>query len=172
MGKIINYNNFDVLVSSRDVRGVSQEFESVLRPPVALCVARNPDGELLLVRQFRNAVNEIVLEFPAGRAEANEDISMTAIRELREETGFEVSEYQQIGKIQSAPHFSNEEITIFMCDGGINAEPSPTDKEEFTEVSFYGMDDIAHMVRSGEIMDAKTISAFYLYGASLIKEVQ
>ena len=85
-------DSLSVRIVSRSIRSVLQNFEVVVRPQIALCIPVTDDGNLLLIRQYRVAVNNVILEFPAGRIEVGEDSERAATRELLEEIGFLVTE--------------------------------------------------------------------------------
>jgi ADP-ribose pyrophosphatase len=67
MKRVFEGDNFSVGVLAREVRSVWQDFEVVLRPDIALCVPITPEGRIVLIRQYRVSVDEVIIEFPAGR---------------------------------------------------------------------------------------------------------
>lgn len=164
-------DNFEVDVFKRDVRGSSQEFEVVRRPKIVICVPVATDGRLVLIRQNRVAVNAPVIEFPAGRLETGESAYGGMVRELVEEAGFEVDEIFEIGTVQSAPHFCDEQAQVFLARGRIAADRAPTPREEIECPFTLLPSEIAMMIARGEINDCKTIAAFSVaYGRGMLGE--
>lgn len=97
--------------------GRAQEIE-VLVHPGAVCIAPLLDtGELLLVRQYRHAIGDWLLELPAGRLEQDgaEDRLEAARRELEEETGHRAAQWEQLGELHPAPGFCSERITLYLA---------------------------------------------------------
>jgi ADP-ribose pyrophosphatase len=159
-------NNFDVEVLERKIRGNYEEFEIVRRPRVVLAVPVAESGELVLIRQQRAAVDESILEFPAGRVEPGESATRCATRELEEECGFITTHIQKIGRFYSAPHFSDETFEIFLAQGTLGGPPNPTPKESIEEVVKVSFEMLRKMVRAGDIMDSKTLAVFAMLSAS------
>ncbi len=152
-------DNFSVGVLLREIRTVTQAFEIVLRPEIALCVPITPDGQLVLLRQYRAAVDEVVLEFPAGRLCQGEDAESAIRRELLEETGFRVDKLHKVGAFLTAPHFSDERVTVFVAQGEISSLPTPTSKEDLREVMAVFPSTISQLIIEGQMLDAKSITA-------------
>lgn len=122
------------------------------------------DGQVVLVRQYRKAVNKELLEIPAGKNEVNEEPRETAIRELKEETGYTAEKLEYLMEFYTSPGYCNEKIYLFLASGLIEGEQLPDDGE-FCEVVKYGIDELIKMVDRGEIIDSKTI-----IGINLAKE--
>lgn len=116
------------------------------------------DNSIVLVKQYRKAVERFLLEIPAGKLELNEEPRETAIRELKEETGFEAKNIEYLLEFYTSPGFSNEKIYLFLATDLTEGEPTP-DVGEFIETEKYKIDDLIKMVERGEIVDSKTIIA-------------
>lgn len=114
------------------------------------------DNSLVLVKQFRKAVEDFLWEIPAGKLEVNEEPRETAIRELREETGYEANKLTYITEFYTSPGYCNEKIHLFLAEDLIEVESSP-DPGEFLEKAIISLDDLSKMLDRGEIMDSKTI---------------
>ncbi len=114
------------------------------------------DNSIVLVKQYRKAVERFLLEIPAGKLELNEEPRETAIRELKEETGFEAKKIEYLLEFYTSPGFSNEKIYLFLATDLIAGEPTP-DSGEFIEIEKYNIDDLIKMIERGEIVDSKTI---------------
>lgn len=155
-------DSFGVRIGWREVRSVRQSFEMVVRPRVALCIPVAPDGGVLLVRQHRAPIDAVTLEFPAGRQEEGECAEGTARRELLEEAGFSANVLVELGLLLTAPHFSNELVTVYLAKGQVVSPPSPTSGEDLRDVVTMKPSSIRQLIASGMLLDAKTIAAFAL----------
>ncbi len=136
----------------------------IVRHPGAVAVVALVDGErVLLVRQLREALDERILEVPAGkRDEPGEHPEETARRELREETGYRLVNVRRLGRIHSSPGFSDEEVLLYVGDAERVGEPDPDDAEGDIEVVVMPLDDAVRAVREGRITDAKSAVALLL----------
>lgn len=130
----------------------------------AALAALTDDGKLLMVRQFRKAIERDVLEVPAGKIEKGEDPFETARRELREETGYTAANIRQIGKIYPSVGYTQEKIFIYLCTGLTPGEPD-FDENEALDIIEYDFEEVYKMALAGEIEDAKTLTAILLVKA-------
>lgn len=118
------------------------------------------DGDcLLMVKQFRKAIEKDLLEIPAGKIE-NEDPLNCAIRELKEETGYTAAKWNFICEFYSTPGFSNEKIYLYCATDLAKGEAVP-DEDEFIKIERLKMKDAIRMLKNGEFHDAKTIIGLY-----------
>lgn len=121
------------------------------------------DGRILLVRQYRNAIDRHTLELPAGgRNSLDEDYEIAAVRELKEETGCTCEKLSHLITVKTAVAFSNENIEIYVATGLKKGEQE-LDPEEYIDVYAFTLDEINEMVFSGKIQDAKTVSGLMAY---------
>ncbi len=144
--------------------GKSQPFEIVrFGQGVAILPVTN-DGRVVLIRQLRPAVGEPILEIPAGKMEAGEEILESARRELFEETGIEGADLHLMHSIYTTPGFCDEVIHLVMACGGIAGRPHPEEDEWIDPPLFLNREEIRSRVAAGEIRDAKTLVALGLAG--------
>lgn len=135
--------------------------EYLLHPGAVVIIAELDNGELLFERQYRYPLHRAFLELPAGKIDPGEDILNTAIRELREETGYSAADWRYLGVMHPCIGYSNERIEIFLARG-LRRESSPQlDSGEFLDVLTLSLADAVEAVRQGEISDAKTITALF-----------
>ena len=127
---------------------------------VTLAAVTN-DNKMVMVKQFRKAAEKAVLEAPAGKREKNEEAMETAIRELKEETGYTASDVTLLTKFYSSVGYSEEIIYIYLCKGLVPGE-TQFDDNEAIEIIEYDLDELYEMVMRGEIEDAKTIIAILM----------
>lgn len=134
------------------------EREVVRHPGACAVVAFTAGGEVVLVRQIREAVRESLLEVPAGILDvAGEDPAGCAARELLEETGYRAANVRPLGFIYTSPGFSDERIDLFVAD----AEPAAA-AEDGIEVVLMPFEAALAAIRDGRIRDAKTAVALLL----------
>ncbi len=124
-------------------------------------VAIDNEERVLLVRQFREAVGKTLLEIPAGGIETGEDPTQAMQRELREETGYQADQVQQLGGFYSSPGYSSEYLYLYLATG---LKPAPLHAEDTAGIElvrFYLLD-IPQLIAAGEIGDAKSIAGLML----------
>ncbi|HAR6047340.1 TPA: NUDIX hydrolase [Staphylococcus pseudintermedius] len=125
---------------------------------VAIC-ALTPDQQVILVKQYRKALEQELLEIPAGKLEPGEDRESAAMRELEEETGYKAKKLTLIGEVYGTPGFSNEKISVYFADNLVEGKVH-LDEDEFVEKVLYSLDDVKKAVEARTIEDAKTFIAF------------
>ena len=126
------------------------------------------DNKMVMVKQFRKAVETVVLEVPAGKREKDEDPLKTAIRELKEETGYTASETKFMAKFYASPGYSEEIIYAYLCTGLTPGE-TDFDDNEAIDVLEYDIDKLEEMIQNGEIADSKTIVTIIMAKKHLAK---
>ena len=141
----------------------NESFREIVRHnggAAVLCI--NENEEILLVKQFRYAYDEVMYEIPAGKLEKNEDPLLAAKRELEEETGNKAESIDFLGAIYPTCRYSSEIIYLYLAK---NCKKTQThfDDDEVIESKFYKLDDVKNMILNGEIKDAKTICALSYY---------
>lgn len=119
-------------------------------------IALDKDGRIIMVRQYRKPVEEVLLEIPAGTMEENEDPLLCAQRELREETGYTAGKWQKILSFYSAPGFTNEQLHLFLATELTAGEVSP-DEDEFVETVSIPLAQAYQHIFEGQIKDGKSI---------------
>ena len=143
--------------------GVEGEWECVRHPGGSLAVPVTPEGKLVLVKQYRFAVEGRLLEFPAGTVEPDEDPATTIKREIEEETGYRAHRWRSLGNFPLAPGYSDEYIYAFLAEDLQKlAQPPHQDEDEDLEVVLFTPEELEEAILTGVPIDAKSISAFFL----------
>ena len=114
---------------------------------------------VLLVRQYRAAVDRVLLEIPAGKRDVDgEDPEVTAARELAEEVGMRPGRLEKLAEFFNSPGFCDEHSFVYLATGLQDAEiSSQVVEEKHMTIEEVSLDDISSLVASGELVDAKSI---------------
>ena len=138
-------------------------WEFVKHRGAAAVVPVLPDGKILMVRQYRNALERYTLEIPAGALdEADEPGIRCASRELEEETGYRCENLEWLISLHTTVAFCNERIEVYVARDLIPSKQH-LDEDEFIELQAYTVDELKEKIFSGEIEDAKTVSSLLAY---------
>ncbi len=139
------------------------DWECIRHPGGALAVPVTAEGKLVLVRQYRFAIQGRILEFPAGTLELNEDPLKTIQREIEEETGYTSQKWDKIGEFFLAPGYSDEIIYAFLARDLEKLEnPPQQDEDEDIETVLMTPEEFEKAILQGEAVDAKSITSFML----------
>ena len=133
--------------------------EYVTHPGAVVMIPVLEDGRMILERQYRYPVGRVMLEFPAGKIELDEDTLETAKRELREETGYLAAEWRHLGTMHPTIGYADERIEIYLARGLTALDSNALDEGEFLEVVTLTLDEMLDEVRAGRLTDGKTLSA-------------
>lgn len=162
-GKILHLVNDEVRLPNGETSG-----REVIRHIGAVCIIPiTDDNEVIVERQFRYPVDEVLTEIPAGKLDfKDEDRLEAAKRELREETGYTAEEWTDLGSFYPAAAYSDEKITLYMARG-LHLGERELDEDEFINVVKVPLKDLAEEVMSGKIPDNKTQMAILKAAAIL-----
>ncbi|TFZ04641.1 NUDIX domain-containing protein [Ramlibacter rhizophilus] len=139
--------------------------EYVRHPGAVMMVPLLEDGRVVLERQWRHPVGQVMTEFPAGKLSPGEEPLACARRELLEETGYTAREWARAGRLHPCIGYSDEFIEIWFARGLKPGRPQ-LDDEEFVEVISATPDELLAWCRDGRVTDAKTLT-----GALWLREV-
>ena len=135
----------------------------------AAVVPVTDEGKILMVRQYRNALERYTLEVPAGALDAADEPGIVcAGRELEEETGFRSENLEWLINLRTTVAFCNEKIEVFVAKNLIPSKQH-LDEDEFIDLGAYTMEELKEKIYSGEIEDAKTVSALLAYDVKYCK---
>jgi ADP-ribose pyrophosphatase len=135
--------------------------EVVLHQAAAGIIAITNNHEVLLVSQYRSAIQKEILEIPAGLVEKNEDPIVAAARELREETGMEARSMKPISTIYSSPGFTTEEIHLFLATD-LFYHPLEAEDTPFITVTKLPISRIDEFIQEMKTIDGKTLAGLLI----------
>lgn len=143
--------------------GTIAQWDFIGHKGAAAVVPVTKEGKILMVKQYRNAIDRFTLEIPAGGLNSvDEPMIDCAKRELEEETGYYSNDLSFLISIRTAVAFCNERIDIFVAKN-LTKTSQNLDEDEFIDVEAYEIEELCTMIFAGEIQDAKTISALLAY---------
>lgn len=149
--------------------GNTEDWDYIHHDGAAAVVPVLPDGRILMVKQYRSALDRETLEIPAGKLDApTEDPKLCAGRELEEETGYASENLQWLITVRTMVAFSNEKVEIYVARDLIPTKQN-LDENEYIHVGAYSLEELKKRIFSGEIQDSKTIAALLAYGETAEK---
>jgi ADP-ribose pyrophosphatase len=158
-GRIINLRLDSVSLEN----GNTAMREVVEHPGAVGIVALKENGDIVMVKQYRKAVEQVLLELPAGKLEQGENPLDCAARELTEETGYTAGDLRYLVSFYTSPGFSNEIMHMFLATNLKEGKNDPDD-DEMVETVEISRDRAMDMILKGEIKDGKTIAGILLLG--------
>ena len=136
--------------------------EIVRHPGAVVVVPILDDGRIVMIRNYRIAVDDRLWELPAGKLEPGEDPAEAARRELDEETGSRAGEIIPLGDFFTSPGFADELIHLYLARQ-ITRHEQRLEPGEDISVEIIMLDEALHMIRTGDIRDGKTIAGLLMY---------
>jgi ADP-ribose pyrophosphatase len=156
-GKIIKLETHEVTLTDGNTA-----FREIIRHPGGVCImARDPEGRILMVKQFRKPMEEAYLELPAGKLEKNLTPEENALKELEEETGYRCRNLRFLGAFATSPGYSDEVIHLYSAQGLYEGRKGGDD-DEFIDIIRYTDEEFIQGIRDGSIKDLKTVAAYTL----------
>lgn len=138
--------------------GSTSKRELVKHPGAVAIVPLDADQNVYMVKQYRIAADQVLLEIPAGTLEPNEAPDVCAERELQEEVSFKPGKLESLGGIFVAPGYTTEFIHLYLATD-LEASSLEMDADEFIEPVKMPLADAIKLIETGEIQDGKTIAA-------------
>ncbi len=130
--------------------------EYVVHPGAVMVIPMLDDGSLVMERQFRYPVGQVMIEFPAGKLDPGEDVLTCAKRELLEETGYSARQWARAGLLHPVISYSTEFIEVWFARG-LQLHTRKLDEGEFLEVFTATTADLLNWCREGKVTDSKTL---------------
>lgn len=158
-GAIIDYYQDTIRVANGNV----VKWDLISHKGAAAVVAVKDDGRLLMVRQYRNALDRETLEIPAGGLNsADEPTEIAAARELEEETGYVAGKLELLLTLRTTVAFCNEKIDVYLATD-LKPGKQHLDEDEFLNVESHDLDELVQMIFDCKIQDGKTVSSILAY---------
>ena len=146
-----------------EVNGHIAHWDYIHHDGAAVVVPVAAEGKILMVRQYRNALDRYTLELPAGKLdEPDEPKIQCAYRELEEETGFRTEHMEYLISVNTTVAFCNEAIDIFVARDLIPSKQH-LDEDEEINVEAWEVKDLEELIYSGKMTDGKTIAGILAY---------
>ncbi len=142
--------------------GSQAKWDFIKHNGAAAAVPVTEDGKILMVRQYRNALERYTLEIPAGGLNPGENTDVAAARELEEETGYASDELELLIYLRTTVAFCNEKIDIYVAKYLVKTHQH-LDEDEFLNVEAYSLKELEDKIFRQEIEDSKTIAALMAY---------
>ena len=128
-------------------------------PEWATAFALTEDNKVVMVRQYRHPVGEVIIELPGGCVdEADKDLETAIARELLEETGYSFSSYESLGKISPNPSTNTNWMHMFLAKGGKKISEQKLDHNEEIIVELYSVEEVKNLVKKNEIVQAMHVT--------------
>jgi ADP-ribose pyrophosphatase len=140
--------------------------EIVEHPGAVAMLPITREGKIILEKQYRHPVGRWIYEVPAGTLEEGESPEECAIRELMEETGYDVLKLEKLGSCYLSPGYSTERIHFFLARVGQRGKAN-REASEFIELREFELEEVLDMVARGEIEDGKTLALLLLSGLKM-----
>ena len=157
---------FDVVKEDVEENGHQYNREIIKHNGSAVIVAVFADETVALVRQYRHAAREYLLELPAGTLDENEEPETGARRELEEEIGVTAAKIEKLTEFFVSPGFLTEKMHVFLATD-LTETAQKFDDDEFIEVERLTFSELYERIKNGELQDAKTMVGLILAGTKL-----
>ncbi|WP_174734083.1 NUDIX domain-containing protein [Mesobacillus harenae] len=155
-GKVISLQVDDVELPN----GRISKREIVKHPGAVAVIPVTDDHKIVMVEQYRKALERTIIEIPAGKLEIGEKPEICALRELEEETGYESNELEWLLSFFTSPGFADEIIHLYIATGLSKKEnPASADEDEFVNVMEVTLTEAIQLIKDQKIFDAKTAYA-------------
>lgn len=156
-GKVI-----ELLVDTIQLEDGREATREIIRHPGAAAVMALHEGKLIVVEQYRKALNRTQIEIPAGKLDPLEEPIVAAARELEEETGYIGHQLQLLNEFSTSPGFADEILYVYFTDQ-VSVGKQKLDEDEDVIVKLITIEEADAYIASGDISDAKTLLAVYAW---------
>jgi ADP-ribose pyrophosphatase len=141
---------------------VKDPYYVIERPDAAIVFPLTASGEVVLVRQYRPAIDSVELGLPAGLVEEGEEPEKAARRELQEETGYSSGEWENLGAVASSPSLKDNWAYLYLARGVQRSGSQQPDEHERLEIVLVPVEEILAQVRAGNIVSSSGVAAVLL----------
>ncbi len=163
-GKILELKVLDVELPDKK----TSKREIVINADAVVIIAFDDNNNLYFVKQYRKAIEDYLLELPAGKIDPGESPETSAKRELAEEIGYTAKNMDFLFSIYSSPGFSKEKIHVYQASDLIKKD-ADCDDDEFIEIIKIPYEEVLQQIKRKKIEDSKTVSAVLFYSQFISK---
>lgn len=164
-GAIIDYYQDTIQIPN----GNMAKWDFIQHKGAAAVVPVDEQGRIIMVKQYRNALERYTLEIPAGGLQSAKEPTLdAAVRELKEETGYSAAHVEFLISIYTTVAFCNEKIDIYLATG-LTPGKQHLDEDEFVQARAYTVEELTEKIFKGEIQDSKTVAAILAYKDKCLK---
>ena len=160
-GRVINLTKDDVLCPNGQT-----SLREIVHHRGGVAILYKVEDKFIFEKQYRYALNEEIIEVPAGKLEEGEIPLEAAKRELLEETGYRPLEMIHLGDSYPTPGYSSEVIHLYYCPKAVKEERH-LDEDESIDLIYLTLEEIDKLIAENKIKDSKTVAAIYLYKAKM-----
>ncbi len=158
-GAIIDYYQDTIKIPNGNIA----KWDYIKHKGAAAVVAVKEDGKLLMVRQYRNALDRETLEIPAGGLnDVDEPTDLAAARELEEETGYTPGKLELLISLRTTVAFCDEKIDVYVATD-LKRSRQHLDEDEYLDVESHDVEELLQMIYDCRIQDGKTVSSILAY---------
>lgn len=155
-GKIISLQVDEVELPN----GKTSKREIIKHPGAVAIIALTDEGRIVMVEQYRKALERAIVEIPAGKLEQGEKPEVCALRELEEETGYECQKIEPLISFYTSPGFADELVHLFIATGlKKKVDAADLDEDEFVNLIEVSLEEAVDFMKQQKIYDAKTAFA-------------
>ncbi|MCI8373684.1 MAG: NUDIX hydrolase [Lachnospiraceae bacterium] len=145
------------------------EWDFIKHKGAAAAVAVLDDGRLLMVKQYRNALDRYTIEIPAGARDSEEEpTEICAARELEEETGYRSEHLEFLIRLRTTVAFCDELIDVYVAKDLIPSKQH-LDEDESIDLEAFTVEELCEKIYQGEIQDSKTVASILAYKDKYLK---
>lgn len=145
----------------RDDGTIIDPYFVVEMPTSATALALTADNNLILVKQYRHPIDQVILEFPGGFVDPGEDFPSAMKRELLEETGYTFDKVEWVGRVAANPGVLNNYTELFLATGGVKTQAQKLDHNEEIEVLEMSFAEFREHLMNQEIVQALHVSCLF-----------
>jgi ADP-ribose pyrophosphatase len=137
-------------------------------PPCVCAVAITEDNKIIMVKQYRHPIEQVIYELPGGFIDDNEAPENAVQRELLEETGYSFTHVKHLGSVAANPGILNNFTELFLLTGGKKTSQQKLDADEQIEIVLLPIDVVKQLLQQNKIVQALHVSCLY-YGLDYLK---
>jgi 8-oxo-dGTP pyrophosphatase MutT (NUDIX family) len=146
--------------------GQAHDFYILESAPWVNIIPVTSDDQVVFIRQYRHGIQDTTLEVPGGLVEPNDDPQSAAMRELKEETGYQGRDMRFLGKVHPNPAIQDNECHSFVVWDVVQTKGQDLDAKEDIETVLYPLASVPHLIHSREITHSLVLCAFFYFFAA------